>query len=385
MFARIAASASLAFLLIFSSSSAHAQDRWIKISDHQLIAKGRTNRIDMRGAEGKFKALRLKAERGDVVMNLVKVTYASGKVHNERRRINLLQGERTRPINQIRRGRFVDTIDLRYRIFAPGKTRVRIAIWGLQSKSDAGALRAGQSVAAPPSGVGGADVLFGSQIVGLAVDRDSVRVGKQLGKFKTIRLRVLENDLHLLKMTMHYANGQSHAIDYEATITKKSKTRWFATNGSRFIDRIDLLYRAKSGDQGRAVVQVFGQYADGWLGPDGEARRHNNGWMLLGAGAAGFVGFNQEVIAVGRSQGVLRRIRFVVRDRGITLRGLRVIYGNGAKEEVPLKKIKIAADSAYGPVDLSGGTWIREIQAYYRSRALSKGKGRATVEVWGQH
>ena len=387
MVMRILLSMVVAFAFAVSAGAASAKDRWVELGTHSLDPKTKRKLIDTRDIAGKYKALRLKAVRGDVVLNLVKVTYANGKVHNERRRINLLQGERTRPVDMRTSGRFIDAIDLRYRIFDPAAARVDLAIWGLRSDKDAGALRGGGRTVSvsPPGATDDVEVMFGSQLVGLALDRDSMAIGNQLGKFKQIRFRALEADLHVRKFTIAYTNGQSQAVTFNETIVKDRSTRWFTVRSSRFIDRISFEYRPQAGSGNNAVLQVIGRYADGWIGPNGGGRRNNNGWILLGAGEAGFVGFDQQKIAVGIAQGVLRRIRFVVRDRGITLRGLRIIYGNGAKIEVPLTKTKIDADSAYGPVDLSGTSWIREIQTYYRSRALSKGSGRATVEIWGQH
>ena len=126
----------------------------------------------------------------------------------------------------------------------------------------------------------------------------------------------------------------------------------------------------------------------GWLGPNGEGRKYNQGWVLLGAQTAGFVGFDKDVIPVGKNEGGFKRIRVTVRDRAITLNEVRVIYGSGQEDIIPVKA-RVDAGSTYGPIDLKGGTRIiqRDRGALPQpvDRRQAKGKGRAVVEVWGQH
>ena len=132
---------------------------------------------------------------------------------------------------------------------------------------------------------------------------------------------------------------------------------------------------------------MFGEYAPGWLGPDGEGRKYNNGWVLLGTDTAGSVGFDQVKIPVGDNQG-FKQLRVSVKDRDITMTKLAVVYADGAKDDVENDRIKVAADDAFGPVDLKKDGSIKEIQATWRSRVLATSKhdkAYATVEVWGHH
>jgi hypothetical protein len=109
---------------------------------------------------------------------------------------------------------------------------------------------------------------------------------------------------------------------------------------------------------------------------------------LLGAQTAGFTGFENDLIPVGRNEGGFKRIRVAARDRAITVNELRVIYDSGQEDIVPVNR-KIEAGSTFGPISLRGGGTraIKEIRAKYntRSNRLRAGKGGAVVEVWGQH
>ncbi len=234
----------------------------------------------------------------------------------------------------------------------------------------------------------GGEVLFGTQYVGFGVDRDVIRVGTDIGKFDRLRLRVLDNDIHINDLKVIYANGEPDTLAVNQNITKNSRTNWLNLKGDRFVKEIQMSYRSKPSLKGQARVEVFGEYAAGWLGPNGEGRKFNEGWVLLGAQTAGFVGFDKDTIQVGRNEGGFTKIRVTVRDRAITLNELRVIYANGADDIIPVRT-RVDAGSTYGPIDLKGEKRaIEKIEARYRSRFIdsgAKGKGNAVVEVWGRH
>jgi len=215
-----------------------------------------------------------------------------------------------------------------------------------------------------------------------------LRVGGEIGKFDRVRFRVLDNEVHINEMKVVYANGDPDTLTVNQDIKANTFTKWLPLKGDRFIREIQMSYRSKPSFKGQATVEVYGDYAEGWLGPNGEGRKYNQGWVLLGAQTAGFIGFEKDTIPVGKNEGGFKRIRVTVRDRAITLSEVRVVYGSGQEDIIPVKA-RVDAGSTYGPIDLKGGSRvIREIEARYRSRLIdssAKGKGRAVVEVWGQH
>ncbi len=216
-----------------------------------------------------------------------------------------------------------------------------------------------------------------------------IRVGNEIGKFQKIRLRVLDNDIHINEIKVIYANGETDTLAVDADIPKNSRTSWIDLKGDRFIKEIQLNYRSRPSFKGQARIEVFGQYADGWLGPQGEGRKYNQGWVLLGAQTAGFVGFDKDVIPVGRNEGGFRKLRVTVKDRAITLNEVKVIFAGGEEEVIPVRT-RVDAGGTYGPIDLKDGrrAAIDHIEAKYRSRffdSSARGKGAAIVELWGQH
>ncbi len=420
--------ASVAMTAAGAVSGAQAQDGDLVKITQQVIDLGKTTKtsIDISNTKGAYQGIRVRAKSGDIDVTCVQVVYSNGTVHNEDRLIHMLQGERSRPIDARNDNRHIDQVNI---ITKAGSGKGTLEVLGIQSDKGAGMAR-GPSKA--PSGSGGCygeaqisqaaktavvakdkpqevtatptvpskseavpgrplesgDVLFGAQSVGFGVDRDVIRVGNDIGKFDRIRLRVLDNDIHINDIKVIYSNGEPDTLAVNTDLKQNTKTNWLELKGDRFIKEVQLNYRSKPSVKGQARVEVFGQFADGWLGPNGEGKKYNQGWVLLGAQTAGFVGFDQDTIPIGRNEGGFKKIRVTVRDRAITLNELKVVYGNGADDIIPVKT-KVEAGTTYGPIDLKGGSRvIKEVQAKYRSRFFdkgAKGKGAAIVEVWGQH
>jgi hypothetical protein len=408
--------AGLALAAAGVTTSAQAQscsDGWVSLGVKEIDLKGTSDSIDVSKAKGGYRSLRLENGGNDVVFDRVRVVYGDNTFHVEDRRIDLRNGERTRQINARDNNKFVDTIVLNYVANANARGRARINVCGLQNTAGAAmvrpvaAPRPGQpatgsavtagaqpttgaaTTAAPGKEIGGTgEVLFGTQAVGFGVDRDVIRVGAEVGKFDKIRFRVLDNDIYLTELKVVYASGDPDLVAVNAEVKQNTRTRWFDLKGDRFIKEIQLIYRSRPGFKGQAHVEVYGQFAEGWLRPGGEGSKFNKGWVLLGAQTAGFIGFDNDLIPVGRNEGGFRRLEVRAKDRAITLNEIRVVYVSGAEDVIPIKT-KVEAGANYGPIDLkAGGRAIKEIRAKYRSRFLDKsaaGKGAAIVEIWGQH
>lgn len=245
-----------------------------------------------------------------------------------------------------------------------------------------------ETSAIPPGKASNGEVLFGVQDVGFLVDRDVIRVGAEVGKFDRIRLRVLRNDIYVTDLKAVFDDGTTETLLTDAKIAADRKTDWIALKHKGFIKEIQLVYRSKPDFKGQARVEVFGEYENGWLGPNGDGRKYNDGWVLLGTDTAGSVGFDKVKIPVGQNEGGFKQLRVAVKDRDITMSNLAVVYTDGAKDEIETNRIKVAADGTFGPVDLKKGATVKEIEATWRSRAIATSKrdrAYATVQVWAKH
>ena len=409
----IVAAAAIAASL--TATAVQAQENWVLMGSKSVILNKETDTIDLSAARGNYKAIRIVAKRRPIEISNVEVVYSSGAPHNETRAINLLDGERTRPIDPREDGKFVDRVVLTYKPQLTAVVPTVIEVHGLQTATGARAQRSGAPTAAaattPPGPVTGnisaqpttnapvtakpgtvvdtGEVLFGTQAVGFAVDRDVIRVGAEIGKFDKIRLRVLDNEIFINSLKVVYVNGESQEIAFNADVKKDTRTKWIDLKGDRFIKEIQLIYRAKPNFRGQAFVEVYGQLADGWLGPQGEGKKYNSGYVLLGAQTAGFTIDRNDVVKVSKNEGGFKRIEVRVLDQAITLFEVRVVYANGEVDIIPANRTKVEAGGRFGPIDLKGGTRnVLEIRPTYRTRIFQQGgvaRGRAHVQFWGQH
>jgi hypothetical protein len=109
-------------------------------------------------------------------------------------------------------------------------------------------------------------VKLGERKVNGRADRDSIAVGRRDGKFSKLTIAVEDDDLELLGLKVHFANGQDFDPQVKHYFRENDKTRVIDLPGdARVIQRIDLTYR-NVGRGGRAVVQVWGFKTGGGRG-----------------------------------------------------------------------------------------------------------------------
>lgn len=246
--------------------------------------------------------------------------------------------------------------------------------------------------AAPSAQSSSTDVMFGHQTLGAGIDRETISVGSDLGKFKRIRLHVAGHDIHVVALSIAFADGGHLDVPVEADLKVGTPSPWFDVDPEKFIRTIQLTYQSQPGTAGQARVEVTGEYAKDWLAADGEGKNYHQGWLLLGAQTAGFTSFDRDVINIGDNQGGFARLRIEAVDRAITLKEIRVKFAAGPDEVFTMRR-RVDPGKPYGPIEFkSGSAPIRAIVAVYRSR-FDFGKGLksalngkpAVVQIWGQH
>lgn len=395
--------AAIAFFLAGLVAPAAADDNLVPLGSATLDMAGNGVAFDITKFPGAYKGIRVRAKSGRALISTVRIVYANSAFHLEERPISLEKGERTRPVDE-GDSRFIDTVFITPAPNSSGKAVVEVL--GIQTAAGAkmkrpkqpatGDLSAGPASATPgtpaPGTADGNDVLFGYQNVGFAIDRDIIKVGGDLGKFKRIRLRVLGNDVHINALKVIYIDGETSDLAIDADVKANTKTGWLDLKPDRFIRELEVSYRSRPNFKGQARVEVTGQYADDWLGPNGEGRKFNQGWVLLGAQTAGFTGFDRDTITVGKNEGGFSRLKIEAKERAITLREVRVKYFSGPDEVFSMNE-RVDPGKPFGPLEFKGGkTPIKAIEAKYRSRFdLLKGlksvlsSQPAVVQIWGQH
>lgn len=392
---------------------AQARESWVLVGSQEVDLTKGNDRVDVSQARGAFKAIRVEAKRQGIDLTLVRVLYGDGTSYDEDRVIHLLKGERSKPIGTTQSNKFLDKIDLTFKADQGAGGSARVEIWALQSDDGRRAKRDGGDVAAkeqepatpapasrtkpseakPGERTEGGDVMFGYQDVGFGIDKDTIRVGSETGKFSKLRLRVLKNDVFVNTLKVVYIDGTSEDIVLNAQVKQGARSPWYDVKATEFIREIELTYRSRPNISGQARVEVTGQYAPDWLGATGEGRKYNEGWVLLGAQSAGMFGvnsikafgFDKDVIPVGANEGGFRKIRIKVRNRSITLKEVRVTYYNGPDTVID-RRTRVDPDQIEGPWDVKADAPIKQIVASYRGRLVwGKGTGVPVVEIWGQH
>ena len=218
-------------------------------ADRDIIAVGRR--------EGRFKAIKLKALGNDVEVLDLKVIYGNGQPDDIQVRSFMKEGSETRAIDLKGRDRFIKQVVIASKKDTgarPGNRRGRaqICAFGLQDIKHAGG---------PGPGPGGGKwEQLGCQKVGFLVDRDVIKVGRREGRFKAIRLEVSGNDVFINDLKVVYGNGQPDDIPVRAKIKQGGMSGPLdLKGGDRFIDRIEMVYRAKPSFKGSARVCVSGR------------------------------------------------------------------------------------------------------------------------------
>ena len=113
----------------------------------------------------------------------------------------------------------------------------------------------------PPQARPGTWALLGTQSVGFGVDKDVVKVGRQDGRFRAIKLRVRNNAIEMLDLKVVYANGEFEDFPVRAIIRAGGETRAIDLKGNtRFIQEVQMVYKSKLSFRGKALVEVWGQH-----------------------------------------------------------------------------------------------------------------------------
>lgn len=216
--------------------------------------------------------------------------------------------------------------------------------------------------------------LLGEKSVGFGVDRDSIHVGRHEGRFSKIGFEVRDTDIQFIEATVFFEHGPPQALPVKEFVRANTRSRpidlaW----GDRTIRRIELVYRSRPGSRERATVAVYGLRDFAPPPPPAAAR-----WEELGCSKAGFRP-DKDVIHVGRHEGRFRQIQLRVFRNRVYINNLRVVYGNGAPDDLPVRS-EIRAGGESRPLDLAGGDrFIDRVELVYQAQPNFRGAAKLCV------
>jgi hypothetical protein len=215
---------------------------------------------------------------------------------------------------------------------------------------------------------------LGCQNVGFQVDRDVLRVGSRDGRFTAIRLIARGNNVYMLDLKVVYSNGVPDDIPVRAELRAGTASGKLDLRGfDRAVDRIEMIYRSQPNFRGQAEVCVEGLAVVAGGPPVGAT------WANLGCRSVGFR-IDRDVVQVAPRPDGYRAIRLRVRGNEIFIVDLKVVYGNGAPDDIPVKAL-IRPGTTSGLLDLKGGNrQINRVEMIYRSRRDFRGQAEVCVE-----
>jgi hypothetical protein len=343
--------------------------------------------IDASKTKGAFRNIRLVNRGSRIIIKRLRITYSDGTFDEVRKRFSLKYKEGTRVLSSGSNAKFVDKIAVDYVRRGRTRRKAQLVFTGTQTRRESRLNRNN------PGAIGSSrrpredtEVLFGYRNVDFKVDRDEISLGRKAGKFESLKLKVFGDHVFVRDIRVDYLDGSIKSVPFDTLLKKGQQSDWFEVDGSKFIEKLVLIYRARPGRNRDARIEVAGQYADKWLYPTGEGRKYNEGWVLLGSETAGTLGYDTDTINIADNRGGFKDLRLIVRDRSITLREVRVIYESGQEEAFKMNR-RLDPGQIAGPFRLkTGPSEIQQIKCRYRTRLFfGKGKGTAVVEIWGRH
>jgi len=129
------------------------------------------------------------------------------------------------------------------------------------------------------------------------------------------------------------------------------------------------------------AIAIAALVCGGTLATDAQAQRRGGGnWDDLGCKQVSFIGRDRDSIRVGRREGRFKAIRLEARNNDVEMLDLKVVYANGAPDDIPVRS-HIRAGSKTRPLDLKGGERaIQQIDMVYKSRPSFRGLATVCAE-----
>lgn len=185
-----------------------------------------------------FRTLHFKAQGNDVHMMAIRLVYMNGFGEDFRVDRLIRQGDDL-PIDLRGERSFIRQIEMVYRARPDFGGQAVIQVFGELG-------RRGPPPGPPPMASSGRDwVELGCQEVTLfGKDRDTIRVGRREGRFKSIRLHVRGADVEMLDLRVIYSNGEPDDLRVRHMLRQGEFTRPMDLRGwERSIDRVEMTYR----------------------------------------------------------------------------------------------------------------------------------------------
>ena len=235
--------AALAAIFLGLLATGAAQAREVPIGSVTYQAQPEREVLNVGGREGEFRAFRFEVRQSDVEVTDLRIVYNNGQTEDVRIRQLFRAGTSSRVIElgSPRRGLKQVIIN-----FLP-KGPARIVFFGIEGGGGGG------------GGGGGDWVRLGCKDVRFLIDRDTIKVGKQEGRFSALRVKVRRSPVEMFNLRVTFGNGTRMDVPVRELIPPGGNSRPIDLPGNnRGIDRIEMIYRSMPSLNGTAEVCIDG-------------------------------------------------------------------------------------------------------------------------------
>jgi len=358
--------------LLATVATAQAQPRgdWEVLGEQRSRPGVESLVIDVPGRRaGRFDALKVGVRGGNILLLSVEVRFGNGDRQKVRVRFPLTAGAETGPIDLQGGGRFIRSVKVRYGSLG-FLGRPTIAVLGHPVRGRPGRPEVGFRDLGPRW------ERLSVERVERSRDRDVIQLSRRDGRFDAILLRVRQSPIRLRRVRVVFGNGRRQDFDLPNRL-RRGDTDILELRGrrGRFIDRIVLVYR-DIGSPRRARVAVFGRKA----ARRPEFRDLGPAWSRLSTQRADR-NRDRDVIQLSRRDGRFNALLLRVRQSPVRVRRVRVVFGNGRRQDFDLPNVLRRGDSDVLELRGRRGRFIDRIVLVYRDIGNQR---RARVEVWGR-
>jgi hypothetical protein len=339
-----------------------------------------------------FRTLRFAAERNDVHLISIRVTYMNG--YGEDIRVDQVIRRDGELVVDLRGERsFLRQIDMRYRSnlglsIGGGGIRLEqavIRVYGERMERRPGPPAGPPPGFAGPPGGGGWEELDTRRF-----NRSDFRVvlsaGRGEGRIGQIKLRSTGESVDVRSIQIRFRNGETQSVPMSARLEPGQETTPIDLDGrQRSVESVTVNLEPRR-RPGQAELHLLAtRRAGGGADQPPPDRYGERGWVALGEKVVGF-GVDRDVINIGQSEEwfrnrAFRSLHLVAERNDVHMMNLRIVYLNGVAEDLRVDRlIRAGTDLA---VDLRGDrSYIARVEMTYRSRPNFRGQ--AVVRVYGE-
>ncbi len=218
-------------------------------------------------------------------------------------------------------------------------------------------------------GGGGNWELLGEEKVGFGVDRDVIRLNNDENfyrnkAYKRLRFVAEGGEVRMKSLRLVYLNGHVEDVQFGQNLRDGQQVEVDLRGERSYLRHIEMFYKAKFGISlggggvrvNQPTIKVFGDNLRGGGGgrPDSGPRPGPGGWEVLGNERFN-VRDEQVEFRLGRRDGRIGQIRLANEGERITVREVRIRFGNGETQVVRLGQ-QLNDGEQTRPIDIEGAT-----------------------------